>query len=74
VKPWTKAPISAGSPTYVGSLSFVTSVFNAIPSNGRLLNLAVFYIIAVKKDIGLNIPEIQSDLGGVISSEYSSSC
>lgn len=64
----------SGKVDEVGSLSFVTSVFKAIPSSGSLDSLAVVYMIAVKKDIGLNIPEIQSDFGGAISSEYSSSC
>jgi len=30
-------------------------------------------MIAVRKDIGLKRPEIQSDLGAIISSEYSTS-
>jgi len=62
------APSGAASVTLAASLSFVMVVFKTIPSNGSPFALAVDYIRAVRKDIGLNIPEIHNDFGGIISS------
>ena len=55
-----------------GSLSFVISVFKTMPSNGSPDYLAVTCMIAVRNDIGLNMPEIQREHGGFISSQYTS--
>ena len=57
------APFSAGSGTYYGPLKNVTSVCRAMLSKGSVFYLAVFCIIAVKKDIGLNNNEICKDFG-----------
>jgi hypothetical protein len=43
-------------------------------SRARPFALAVAYIMAVKKDIGLKRPEIQSEVGVISSSEYSTNC
>lgn len=40
-----------------------------MPSNGSPDDLAVTYMIAVRKDIGLNMPDIHRDAGGFISSQ-----
>jgi len=49
----------------------VTFVYSTISSKGNPFNLAVTYIMAVKKDIGLKSKEIQRDLGITISLVHS---
>jgi len=43
-------------------------------SRGNPLALAVFYMMAVKKDIGLNKYEIQTDFGVIKSLVHSYNC
>lgn len=52
----------------------MTFVYKAILSRGNPLALAVFYIIAVKNDIGLNKYEIQTDFGVIKSFVQSYNC
>ena len=66
------APVSADSVMTAGSLSFEISVFKTMPSNGSPDYLAVTCMIAVRNDIGLNMPDIHREHGGFISSQYSS--
>jgi len=49
----------------------VTLVYKTISSNGNPFCLAVTYIIAVKKDIGLNMKAMHNDFGITISLVHS---
>ena len=53
--------------TYYDDLMSVTFVNNTILSKGKNLDLAVFCIIAVKNDIGLNKYAIHKDFGVIKS-------
>lgn len=73
-KPCTYAPFSAGACTSSADLKNVTLVWRDILSRGRVFSLEVFCIIAVRKLIGLNKKEIQSDFGVANSVDHCSSC